>query len=284
MATEVGAVPCDAAAVSTPEEKVAALRVRREPPHFRRVEVQRVVPVTPRLLRVTLGGPELEGFAVELPAASVRLLLPAPDSDELVIPAWNGNEFLLPDGERPVIRTLTPRRIDADAFELDVEVVVHPGGIASAWAARAAAGTRAAISGPGRGYTIAADAPAFLLGGDETALPAICQLLETLPEPAGLQVHIEMASPDARFALPAHPHATVAWWELPSGAPHGDALVTAVREAELVAGTRVWVAGEAASMQRIRGHLFEERALPRGRATVRGYWKHGRAGDAADSD
>ena len=149
--------------------------------------------------------------------------------------------------------------------------------------ARAAAGPRA-ISGPGRGYTIAADAPAFLLGGDETALPAICQLLEALPEPVPVQVHIEIASPDARFALPAHPHATVAWCELPSGAPAGDALVAAVREAELVAGTRVWVAGEAASMQRIRGHLFEERGLPRGQTTVRGYWKHGRAGDAADPD
>jgi NADPH-dependent ferric siderophore reductase len=32
--------------------------------------------------------------------------------------------------------------------------------------------------------------------------------------------------------------------------------------------------------QRIRRHLFEERGLPRPQATVRGYWKHGRAGDA----
>ena len=64
--------------VSTPEEKVEALRVRREPPRFRRVEVRHVVSVTPRLLRVTLGGSELEGFHVELPAASVRVLLPAP--------------------------------------------------------------------------------------------------------------------------------------------------------------------------------------------------------------
>ena len=270
--------------VSTPEEKVAAMRVRREPPRFRRVEVRRVLPVTPRLLRVTLGGPELEGFHVDLPAASVRVLLPAPGTDELVMPAWNGNEFLLPDGSRPVIRTLTPRRVDTDGLELDVEVVVHPGGIASSWAARAAAGTGAAISGPGRGYTIAADAPAFLLGGDETAIPAICQLLEVLPARVPVQVHIEIASADARFPLPTHPRATVAWYELSPDAPAGDALVAAVRDAELVPGTRVWVAGEAASMQRIRRHLFEERGLPRGQTTVRGYWKHGRAGDADDTD
>jgi NADPH-dependent ferric siderophore reductase len=271
------------ALVSTPEEKLAALRVRREPPRFRRVVVRRTVSVTPRLLRVTLGGPELEGFRVDLPAASVRALLPAPGSAELVLPTWNGNEFLLPDGSRPVIRTLTPRRVDADALELDVEVVVHPDGIASAWAARAAAGAGAAISGPGRGYVIAPDAPAFLLGGDETAIPAICQLLEALPA-VPVQVHIEIASADARLPLPAHPTAAVAWSERAPSAPSGDALLAAVRGAELVPGTRVWVAGEAASMQRIRRHLFDERGLPRAQTTVRGYWKHGRAGDADDTD
>jgi NADPH-dependent ferric siderophore reductase len=36
-------------------------------------------------------------------------------------------------------------------------------------------------------------------------------------------------------------------------------------------------------MQRIRRHLFETRALPREQATVRGYWKHGRAG-GSDQD
>jgi NADPH-dependent ferric siderophore reductase len=35
-------------------------------------------------------------------------------------------------------------------------------------------------------------------------------------------------------------------------------------------------------MQRIRRHLFEDRGLPRAAAFVRGYWKHGRAGDADD--
>jgi NADPH-dependent ferric siderophore reductase len=41
----------------------------------------------------------------------------------------------------------------------------------------------------------------------------------------------------------------------------------------------VWVAGEAAAVQRIRRHLFDERRIPRSQTSVRGYWKHGRAGD-----
>jgi len=39
----------------------------------------------------------------------------------------------------------------------------------------------------------------------------------------------------------------------------------------------VWVAGEAASVQRIRKHLFDQRGMTRSAATVRGYWKQGRS-------
>ena len=191
--------------VSSPDRDPAALRLRREPPHFRRVEVQRTANVSPRLLRVTLAGAELAGFTVDLPAASVRLLLPAPGVGALVMPTWNGNEFLLPDGTRPAIRTFTPRRFDPVARELDVDVVVHGGGAASEWAVAAAPGDAAAVSGPGRGYSIAADAPAFVLAGDETAIPAMSQLLEVLPATTPVTVYVEIADSDARHTLPQHP-------------------------------------------------------------------------------
>jgi NADPH-dependent ferric siderophore reductase len=235
------------------------------------------------LVRVTLTGPDLAGLTVERPAASVRLLLPSTGRQELVIPTWSGNEFLLPGGRRPTIRTFTPRRVDPEALELDVEIVIHDDGVASEWAAAAEPGDPAAISGPGRGYAIDRDVTAFLLAGDETAIPAISQLLEALPAETAVQVHIEVAHPDARLALPDHPRATVEWCDLPFGASSGDALVVAVRNADLVADTQVWVAGEAAAVQRIRRHLFEDRGLPRARAWVRGYWKHGRSGKA-DAD
>ncbi len=260
-----------------------AVRLRREPPAFRPVTVEWVTPVTPRLVRVTVAGPKLDGLVIDQPAASVRLLLPS--GGELVMPGWNGNEFLLADGRRPVIRTLTPLRFDPAGLRLDVEIVLHQAGAASAWARAAQPGNEAALSGPGRGYPIDADAPGFLLAGDESAIPAIGQLLEVLPGDKPVRVVVEVADPDARLDLPAHPGATVEWYDLPAGAPPGDALVAAVTAATgagLPAGTRIWAAGEAAAVQRIRRHLFEECGLPRSQAWVRGYWKHGRAGDGGD--
>ena len=249
--------------------------MRREPPRFRPVTVRVVEPLSPHLLRVRLGGPELEGLRVDEPAASVRVLLPHPD-DGLVLPTWDGNEFLLPDGTRPPIRTLTPRRLHADGPALDVDVVLHPGGLASAWAAGARPGDEAAVSGTGRGFEIDEGVPGYVLAGDESAVPAIGQLLEWIPGDVPVDVHIEVARPDARVELPAGPRATVTWHDLPAGGAHGDALVAAVEAIEIADGAHVWVAGEAASVQRIRKHLADERHLPRSQTTVRGYWKRGR--------
>jgi NADPH-dependent ferric siderophore reductase len=259
-------------------------RVRREPPKFRRVEVRRVEHVSPRLVRVTFAGQELDGVIVEQPAASVRLLLPTPGASELVMPAWTGNEFRLPDGRRPTIRTFTPWRVDGDALELDLGIVVHGTGAASEWAAAAEPGDAGAISGPGRGYAVDRDAPAFLVAGDETAIPAMSQLLQELPADALVQVHVEAGHPDARTELPQHPRATVEWHDLRPGATPGEALTDAVQSADIDPGAKVWVAGEAAAVWRIRRHLFEDLGLPRTQAAVRGYWKHGRAADTDNGD
>jgi NADPH-dependent ferric siderophore reductase len=244
--------------------------------------VQAVSPRGPRLTRVVLGGPELVGMPVPDAAASVRLLLPSPGTTELVMPEWNGNEFLLPDGTRPVLRTFTPWRTGAEDDTIAIDVVDHGGGAASTWAARAEPGMPCALSGPGRGSAPAAGADAYLLLGDESAMPAIEQVLAVLPATAGIRVVVELSGDDARLpALDAHAE----WTTRAPGAPSGATLLTAVQRAEIGEGTRVWAAGEAAGMQRIRRHLFEERGIERRHAIVRGYWKTGRAeGDPGDND
>ena len=241
------------------------MRTRRPPPPMQVVTVAEVARVTPRLVRVRFSG--VEGYDDVMPAASLRLLVPT--GDELVMPAWTGNEYRLPDGSRPPVRTLTP--LPAGGGALDVEIVVHGAGPASEWAQAARPGQRAALSGPGRGYDVA-DADRFVIVGDESAIPAIGQVLRALPRWAAAEVHVEAAAPSARVDLPRD-----AEWHI-TDTP-GTALVTAVQGATIDGGTRVWVAGEAAAVQRARKHLFEERGVLRPMTWVRGYWKHGRAAD-----
>jgi len=240
-------------------------RVRREPPAFRRASVAAVRERSPRLRAVTLEGPDLAGFEVPDPAASARLLVPR--DGVLELPEWNGNEFLFADGSRPPIRTVTPLRSDPEAGRLDVEVVLHGHGPLAAWAASASPGGDVAVSGPGRGYAIDPAARRYLLAGDESALPAIGELLEAIPDTATVAVLVDLAHPDGRLDLPAHPGSTVEWME--SG------FVEAVTARPIADDERIWVAGEAATVQRIRTHLFGGLGVPRGQAVVRGYWKRG---------
>lgn len=246
------------------------------------MELRGLSELSPHLRRITLGGDELADFAVESPAASVRLLLPRSGETGLTIPTWNGNEFLHDDGERPTIRTYTPRRFNADALELDLDVVLHDGGAVPAWLANAEPGDPVAVSGPGRGYDIDTAVRRFVLAGDESAIPAISQLLEHLPIAAEVVVIIEVGQPDARHDLPPHPNAGTDWLDLPPDGAPGSALVASVEGLVIAPDTRIWAAGEAASMQRIRRHLFERLGLPRKQAVVRGYWKVGRGGDLED--
>ncbi len=231
------------------------MSIRREPPAFQPAVISHRMLLTPRMMRVTLSG---VSFPTPEPAASCRVLL-----DPSVMPTWNGNEFLLPSGQRPAIRTLTPRFVRDDS--LDVDVVLHGDSPLTRWARTASS---AAVAGFGRGYPVDESAPRFVVAGDETALPAISQLLSLITAP--FSAFVELGDPDGRQDdLPIE-------WLAPGG------IADAVRGADVVPGTKVWAAGEAAVMQRVRKYLFEERGLPRGDAWVRGYWKVGRSESAGD--
>ena len=234
------------------------------------------------MMSVVLGGPELSDFSLSEPAASVRVLLPPTPGADLVVPVWTGNEFLLSNGERPVIRTLTPRRFDAVAAELEVQIVVHDGGAASRWASAAAPGDAVAMSGPGRGYRIDPDAAGLLLVGDETAIPAIGAApgVDAAHDGRrgahrGRPARGGGSAPGARCSDAHHMASTASRTRLPATRSSRQSVPSTIAD-----GWRIWAAGEAAAMYRIRHHLFDELGLPRARATVRGYWKHGRAGDA----
>ena len=102
------------------------LRVRREPPPFRMARVVGTERPTPHVVRVVFDGPDLHKLVVDEPAASVRLLLPSRGTSDLEVPTWNGNEFLLANGERPIIRTFTPIRLPAMMLDQNLPNPFNP--------------------------------------------------------------------------------------------------------------------------------------------------------------
>jgi NADPH-dependent ferric siderophore reductase len=242
------------------------------------VEVRRADWLTPHLVRVTFGGPALDGFELGLPTGHIKVFLPSAGEPEPALPSYGPDGPTFDDAlPRPTIRTYTPRRFDTATRELVVDFVIHEEGPASDWAARAAPGDKVAIAGPGRGYDVDRDARSFVIGGDEAALPALGVLLETLPSDASIDVIAEVRDDTARVELPDHPGARTHWCESrPDDAP-GSALGAAFRDVELQSDTRVWVATEAHAVRTIRRALLNDRECDPARVVTRGYWKLGAA-------
>lgn len=254
--------------MTTHDNRLVRHEIRR-----RELQVLRTEQVTPHMRRIVLGGEQLQGFHSAAPDDHIKLFFPNADG-EIVTPTMTPEGPRYPEGVAPSpMRDYTPRHHDAEAGELVVDFVLHGHGVASGWAANARPGDALAIGGPRGSFVVADDYDQYVLIGDETALPAIGQVRAAIPDGVPVQVHVEVADEAAVQPLPG-----ITWHPLPPGAPPGDALVAAVTGAELAEGTRVWVAGEAAAVQRIRKHLFQDRSVPRPHASIRGYWKHGRAG------
>src|SRR5690606_41431860 len=113
---------------------------------IRELVVLRTEPLTPTLIRLTLGGPGIEGFESHVPEEHVRLIFPDEDG-QLRLPEANGDVLRWPR-PFPVSREYTVRRFDPDAGELDVDVAVHRGGGASDWAEAVEPGARVPAAGP----------------------------------------------------------------------------------------------------------------------------------------
>ncbi|MDA8045949.1 MAG: siderophore-interacting protein [Actinomycetota bacterium] len=236
-----------------------------------------------RLVRVTIAGPDLAQLGAAQPAASVRLLVPSPGApDRIDVPDWDGQRFVGTGGGRPALRTVTPRHHDPVRGQLSLDVVTHGRGLVSTWAATAEVGSPAAVSGPARGHEIDPAAECLVIGGDETAYGAVCSLIEAAGPAQRVIVYLETAPPGL-LPLPAHPDLSFTRVAPLEGQP-GRAVADRLGGQELDSTVRLWAAGEAAAMQRLRRRLFGERQVPRAHATVRGYWKYGRSSDDAGGD
>jgi NADPH-dependent ferric siderophore reductase len=231
-------------------------------------------PITPCMLRVTVGGPGLRGFASrDLPDERIKLLLAPPGEQRPALPEIDEHGFhWAPGAPRPLTRTFTVRRFDPATFELDIDVALH-NGPAAAWALRAQPGDELGISGPTGGYDAAARDARHVLIGDEAALPAIATILERLPSTARADVLAETRDADGELPLDSAAEMRVTWLH---GNGHGPTarLVEAVHQyAWDSEDVQVWAAGEALAMRAIRRHLRDQLGLPHERFQVVGYWR-----------
>ncbi|MCA4962689.1 siderophore-interacting protein [Pseudomonas sp. Y24-6] len=236
----------------------------------RRLEVLRVVDLTPRMRRITVGGPELAGF-VSLGADDHVKLLFAQNAAEqsametLVLGAGKDN------GPMPAMRDYTPRRYDLNALELDIDFVLHGDGPASTWAEQARPGQFLHIGGP-RGSMIVPDIfDSYLLIGDETALPAIARRLEGLAANRRALVIIEVENGKEQQVLQSAAEINVIWVLREGGKDH---LLSTVRQIKVPTGNLyAWVATESKVSRQIRRVLLDEHGLDEQFVKAAGYWR-----------
>jgi len=236
----------------------------------RKLEVLRVVDLTPRMRRITLGGPELAGFISLGTDDHVKLLFPqnaeqAAALETMVLGAGKDN------GPMPEMRDYTPRRYDLEKLELDIDFVLHGDGPASTWAEQAQPGQFLHIGGP-RGSMIVPDIfDSYLLIGDETALPAIARRLEGLAANRKALVVIEVENGAEQQLLESAAQVNVIWVLREGGK---DNLLTTVRQLQVPKGNLyAWVATETKVSRQIRRVLLDEHGLNEQFVKAVGYWR-----------
>lgn len=236
----------------------------------RKLEVLRVVDLTPRMRRITLGGPELAGFISLGTDDHVKLLFPqnAEQSAALETLVLGAGKSA---GPMPEMRDYTPRRYDLDTLELDIDFVLHGDGPASTWAEQARPGQFLHIGGP-RGSMIVPDIfDSYLLIGDETALPAIARRLEGLAANRKALVVIEVENGAEQQVLESAAQVNVIWVLREGGK---DNLLTTVKQLQVPKGNLyAWVATETKVSRQIRRVLIDEHGLDEQLIKAVGYWR-----------
>jgi NADPH-dependent ferric siderophore reductase len=254
-------------------------RVRHEP-RLRLPEVIAVQRITPHMVKVSLGGADLDGFVSSGFDDHVKLFFPNPGEMRPILPNTpQSNQITVEGTLKPVARDYTPRRHDAVSRTLEIEFALHDSGPATAWAAQARPGHFLGVGGPRGSFIIPTDFACHLLVGDETALPAISRRLEELPPAvrAIVVVEVDTVAEEQGFATQAQ--AKIVWVHR-LGAEPGSVrpLLDAVRALTLpTEDIFAWAACESGVARALRLHFLNERGFGKGRVKAAGYWKRGAA-------
>ncbi|MEU6643652.1 siderophore-interacting protein [Saccharomonospora sp. NPDC046836] len=254
---------------------------------YRAIRVCALQQLTPHLRRISFTGEDLHDFVSVAPDQYVKVFFPLPGQARPQLPpavaagdvtSWYRTYLGMPDDIRPPMRTYTIRAHRPEVREIDIDFVLHAdSGPASTWAANAAIGQEVALLGPHGLYSVPAGTSWQLLVGDESAIPAIGAILDELPASVCAQVYIEVADLRDRQDFPTAGDVEIRW--VPRGAaPHGEAVLDALRTARFPAGSPyAWLSGEAGMVKYTRRHLVRERGVDKRAITFTGYWRLGKS-------
>lgn len=239
--------------------------------------------LSPIMRRLTLRAPELSDFSVLGPDEYFGLVMPPsghplpelPQDPDRATP--RGRFGHLPEEARPEVRWYTVRDHRPEAGEIDVDVVTHgDAGPGSSWVLGAEVGSVAGFQTGTAAYRTEGTGGPQLIAGDETAVPAISRILESLPEGVTAHVFVEVPSAADVPPLPQADGATLTVVERGDGAP-GSALVPAVEQADLPVLTSAWVAGEQKAVAGVRRHVTGSLGVEKRAIYHCAYWILGRA-------
>ncbi len=266
---------------SRPAERVAEHHHRGRgvtrigyPIGVRRARVSRRELITPHMLRLTLAGDELVGFHSYVADDHVKLVFPLPEGTRNdPIPTEDGSlDWRSP---KPPTRHYTVRRVDRDGGEIDIDVVLHDGGLASSWAATGAEGDEIVVAGPPGAKAFGHTYAHYVFAVDPTGLPAVARWLDEADWLAGQGATATVLADhdhaeETTYPLRQRDGVTVTWL---SRRP-ASRLADAVMALDVSDDTFLFVASEFGDIQQLRAWA-KARGID---AHLTGYWKRGVAG------
>lgn len=236
------------------------------------VQSTRLLSPTLKRLRFAVQGFTSTGVGDEY----VRLFFPhTEDRSLLCLPVADGETWRTPPGQPDApMRTYTIR--DCGEGWIDIDFVVHDGGIAAAWALAAEPGDRIGLNSPTGLYDCPPEATSQVLICDLTGLPAAVRLVELTGEQVCTELVVEIPDEASRLDLSGLPNLGVQWIVAGNGVAPSVLPKVARKAVKAAAGSEtrpyVWVAGQSAALREIRKMLHRELRWPSTQYKVIGYW------------
>jgi NADPH-dependent ferric siderophore reductase len=248
--------------------------------------VERREQLSPHTVRITAGGAGFDALRMnEFTDKYAKIIFADPNLG--LTPPYDlaALRESLPPDQRPVTRTYTLRRADAERQRVVIDFVVHGDkGIAAPWAARAEPGDVLTMSGSGGAYRPDPDSDWHLLVGDESALPAICSALEALPGDARGIAYLETSDPGEFLDATPPVGVEVIWLHRPEPGSQPQMLADALLAGSWLPGRAdVFAHGERESMKAVRAAL-KTRLGDGDQLSLSGYWAAGRTEDVFQSE